>query len=42
MDYKTMKKVLQEEPNAQMFNQYIPFVEVKRNKKNDSKIVLQV
>ncbi len=41
MDYKTMKKILQEEP-ALHFKDYIPKVEEKRNKKNDSKVVFEI
>ena len=39
MDYKTMKNILHEEP-ALKFKEYIPKVEEKRNKKNDSKVVM--
>ena len=40
VDYRTTKRVYQDEPNV-TFNDYIADVEEKRNKKNDSNVVLE-
>eukprot|EP00347_Sterkiella_histriomuscorum_P013325 403365148 len=42
VDYRSTKTQLHDQPMQESFQDYVPFVEEKRNKKNDSKVVFDV